>query len=160
MNGATNWLQKLGANLPFHRERYPKEWPAISKRIRERSGGKCECSGECGIEHNRRCNAPNGKWIWRGARQWWDWHEFYDGEETPRRKVIGEAWGGEEIWAVKVVLTVAHLNHVESDVRDENLLAMCQACHLRYDGEHHKKNAAATRRRKKVKAGQLELTEP
>ena len=32
-----------------------------------------------------------------------------------------------------VVLTVAHLNHEPSDCRDENLMAMCQACHIRYD---------------------------
>lgn len=33
-----------------------------------------------------------------------------------------------------VVLTVAHLNHEPEDCRDENLKAMCQRCHNRYDG--------------------------
>lgn len=145
--------------MPFHRERYPKDWPAISKRIRERSGGKCECRGECGTEHNGRCNAPNGEWIWRGRAQWWDFDEFFEGEATERTRVIGTIWGGETIRAVKVVLTVAHLNHVESDVRDENLLALCQYCHLKYDSDHHQRHAAETRRRKKVSAGQLEMTE-
>ena len=37
----------------------------------------------------------------------------------------------------RVVLTVAHLNHDPRDCRDENLKAMCQRCHLRYDREHH-----------------------
>lgn len=27
---------------PENKARYPKDWPAISKRIRERSGGRCE----------------------------------------------------------------------------------------------------------------------
>lgn len=31
-------------------------------------------------------------------------------------------------------LTVAHINHVESDCRDENLVALCPGCHLEYDG--------------------------
>lgn len=30
-------------------------------------------------------------------------------------------------------LTVAHINHVESDCRPENLVALCSGCHLRYD---------------------------
>jgi hypothetical protein len=46
----------------------------------------------------------------------------------------------------KVVLTVAHLNHTPSDCRPENLAAMCQRCHLRYDREHH----AATRAARKA----------
>ena len=37
----------------------------------------------------------------------------------------------------KVVLTVAHLNHKKDDVRGENLKALCQRCHLRYDLSHH-----------------------
>jgi hypothetical protein len=53
-------------------------------------------------------------------------------------------------WANGVVmLTVAHLNHQPEDCRDENLKAMCQRCHLRYDTDHHQRNAAATRRAKK-----------
>jgi hypothetical protein len=48
----------------------------------------------------------------------------------------------------KVVLTVAHLNHDPGDCADSNLASLCQRCHLTYDTEHHRKNAAATRRRK------------
>lgn len=141
--------------MPFDKSRYPANWKDISRRIRERSGGKCECTGQCGVRHLPRCNAPNGEWIWRGAVQWWTLDEFQFNDETPRRMVVGGVWGGEEIRATKVVLTVAHLNHTPSDCRDENLLAMCQACHLRYDLDHHKINSAETRRRKKIKAGQL-----
>jgi hypothetical protein len=38
----------------------------------------------------------------------------------------------------KVVLTVAHLDHVPENCADENLKAMCQRCHLRYDQHHHR----------------------
>lgn len=68
----------------------------------------------------------------------------------------------------KVVLTVAHLGtahadgtpgdkHDKMDVRDENLAALCQACHLRYDIKEHVQNAARTRRDKRIAAGQLEI---
>lgn len=67
-----------------------------------------------------------------------------------------------------VILTVAHLGaphpdgtpgdkHDKLDVRDENLAALCQRCHLNYDRDEHIANAAATRRRKRQAAGQLIL---
>ena len=37
---------------------------------------------------------------------------------------------------IKVVLTIAHLNHTPEDCRPENLRALCQACHNRYDAKH------------------------
>lgn len=49
----------------------------------------------------------------------------------------------------QVVLTVAHLNHQPADCRPENLMAMCQRCHLRYDMTLHRHHAAQTRRRKR-----------
>lgn len=49
-----------------------------------------------------------------------------------------------------VVLTVAHLDHVPENCADENLMAMCQRCHLTYDAKHHAANAAATNRAKKA----------
>ena len=41
----------------------------------------------------------------------------------------------------KVVLTIAHLDHDESNIniKDERLKAMCQRCHLRYDVPEKKK---------------------
>lgn len=38
----------------------------------------------------------------------------------------------------KVVLTVAHLDHTPEHCDDDNLMAMCQRCHLRYDQHHHR----------------------
>lgn len=43
-----------------------------------------------------------------------------------------------------VVLTTAHLDHRPENCADENLMAMCQACHLTYDREHHAASRAAT----------------
>lgn len=49
---------------PENRNRYPADWPEISRRIRfVRALGQCECEGECGLNHTGRCtarhNAPN-----------------------------------------------------------------------------------------------------
>lgn len=54
----------------------------------------------------------------------------------------------------KIVLTVAHLDHQPENCKDENLKAMCQRCHLRYDRQHHAETAAATR---DAKRGQVRL---
>lgn len=44
-----------------------------------------------------------------------------------------------------VVLTVAHLNHTPEDCAEDNLKAMCQRCHLNYDKDEHRAQAARTR---------------
>jgi hypothetical protein len=67
--------------------------------------------------------------------------------------------------AGKVVLTVAHLGtpyvdgrpgnkHDKHDIRRENLAALCQACHLRYDLDEHIEHAKETRQRKKRELAQ------
>ncbi len=41
---------------------YPPDWPTISARIRfERAAGRCECTGQCGIDHGGRCTAVHGQ---------------------------------------------------------------------------------------------------
>lgn len=47
---------------PENRNRYPKDWKAISARIRfERAESRCECEGHCGLEHGGRCVAMHGE---------------------------------------------------------------------------------------------------
>ncbi len=47
---------------PENRARYPADWPRISARIRARSGGRCECTGECGRgTHAGRCPNTQGQ---------------------------------------------------------------------------------------------------
>jgi hypothetical protein len=69
----------------------------------------------------------------------------------------------------KVILTVAHLGvdypdgrpgnkHDKMDVRDENLAALCQRCHLNYDRDEHRMNASHTiNYTRHIEHGQLEL---
>lgn len=47
--------------------------------------------------------------------------------------------------------------HDKMDVRPINLRALCSKCHLARDLPGHMANAAATRRRQRVDAGQMEL---
>jgi hypothetical protein len=110
--------------MPTKQSKYPKNWKAISKKIRfQRAKGQCECEGQCGLHRTnpgpRRCVEMNGQ-----PAQW--------------------AKG-------MVMLTVAHLCHDPSCDDETHLRAMCNRCHLRYDVDHHKKNAAETRRKKKYK---------
>lgn len=68
----------------------------------------------------------------------------------------------------KVVLTVAHLGaakpdgtpgdkHDKMDVRDENLAALCQACHLKFDIREHVENRRRNREAKALRSGQLPM---
>ena len=46
----------------------------------------------------------------------------------------------------KVVLTIAHLDHVPEHCEPTNLRAWCQRCHLTYDARHHAKNRTKTKK--------------
>jgi hypothetical protein len=73
-----------------------------------------------------------------------------DGERCTARHGSRHPWTGSI-----VVLTVAHLNHDESDCRDEVLRAACQCCHNRYDVQH--RLATRQRRQQREKRKQKEL---
>lgn len=45
----------------------------------------------------------------------------------------------------RVVLTTAHLDHTPENCDDDNLMAMCQGCHLAYDKDHHAETRRQTR---------------
>lgn len=64
---------------------------------------------------------------------------------------------GEPFDTHKRTMSVHHIDHDPPNCDPINLLALCSACHLRRDAQHHAKNAAKTRRQKRVEAGQMEL---
>jgi 5-methylcytosine-specific restriction endonuclease McrA len=130
---------------PENKDRYPKDWPQIRARILERAGHACE-----------KCKAPNRTRIARGAGKddgtyMLDTAEVFCAETGER---LGQRRFSDYELArmVDVVLTIAHLDHVPENCADENLRAWCQRCHLRYDAEHHKHTAQATRRARKAVA--------
>ena len=118
---------------PEERARYPKDWPAISKRVRSLAGNRCEW-----------CHAPNGEYIRRLKLHPIEWvrEDLVDGR-------CG-AW----LPPVRIVLTVAHLDHTPEHNDPENLAALCQRCHLTHDAKQHASTARDTRARK---AGQGRL---
>jgi hypothetical protein len=98
---------------PEFRHFYGREWRLeIVPQILRRAKNQCE---ECGV--------LNGIRVWRDG-QFWSLRRFKAGHR------------------VRIVLTVAHLNHVPGDNRSENLKALCQWCHLNHDKEHHAESRA------------------
>lgn len=114
---------------PENRARYPADWPEIVAKVRERSGGRCECDGRCG----------------RPA-----YHLGEDGRcvNVDRQPAIGTG--------SLVILTTAHLDHTPENCDLRNLMHACQGCHLHYDRDHHAQTRYASRRQGKALGDLLE----
>lgn len=133
--------------MPVDWSKYPKNWKSeIRPAILARANNCCE---ECGV--------PNGMPVFRG---------MYCGEKV-FQTVNGDLFKedgsfimhdseycciegkSENQQAIKIVLTVAHLDHDLNNNSSENLKALCQLHHLRHDKSHHMKNSRATNEKKK-----------
>jgi hypothetical protein len=128
--------------MPIRPERkhlYPTNWKTeIVPVIQERSRDRCEI-----------CSVINGSHIERtfDAHHWRYVHDrtvSYDlaGKQQPLELP-------DDLFRTlfKIVLTVAHLNHDETDNRPENLAHLCQLHHNRHDAQHRAANAKARRER-------------
>lgn len=126
-------------------------WRETRKRILDRAGHKCE---QCGKPNTETVETFSDVAImglpvmfWRTAwSQWRDWTNI--GADATISF-------GKKLRTIRVVLTIAHLNHVSGDDRDDNLMALCQWCHLNYDKLHHKQ----TRSKRKDAARPLLIQE-
>ena len=102
---------------PENKHLYPKNWKQIRQSILERANNKCEF---CGVENYAEgYRDEDGKFVISEGMQ----------QET-------DALDGYKI--IKIVLTIAHLDHNPQNCNPENLRALCQKCHLNYDIEHHR----------------------
>lgn len=138
--------------MPIRKENkglYPANWKSeIVPMVRARSGNRCEM---CGVEH--------GAWVARTPSR----------DKFVRVKVISATtpmvpFGNAPVWdaatgkhtgevaaqielhnPVRIILTVAHLNHDPTDNRPENLRHWCQLHHNQYDA----KTRAAGRKSRK-----------
>lgn len=124
--------------MPVDYSRYPANWKReIVPAVLQRANHSCEV---CGLE--------NGQQVWsvkldvRGG----------DSQTNKARYSARTLWFRDERDArrendnpkpVRVVLTVAHLDHDEEnhDVQMDRLRAMCQLCHLRYDAKEKYRRA-------------------
>lgn len=133
--------------MPIDYSLYHPEWKTrIRPDILNRAGNCCEV-----------CGLPNYSQILRG--NYWDRPVYQndDGQifcqETGEH--LGDTYVGEVAQDInkgfiRVVLTVAHLDHDITNNNYENLKALCQLHHLNHDRAQHKKT-------RKLNKRQLEL---
>lgn len=119
---------------PENKHRYPSNWKEIRAQILERAAHRCEF---CGVE--------NHVFIQRHGKGMHD-YTVLDCLQAEVASMDGEK-------VVKVVLTIAHLDHTPENCHPANLKALCQQCHNRYDMPHRVKN------RRVVNPGQMSLLE-
>lgn len=138
---------------PENKARYPADWKQIRARILARAGNCCE-----------RCKAANLTIIARGEGKdegtyLTDEAEVFDADTGEH---LGQCRMSDYCAArmVRIVLTIARLDHTPENCSDDNLRAWCQRCHLRYDQQHHAETRAMTRQlARRTAGGQLQLLE-
>lgn len=112
--------------MPIDYNNYPKNWKSeIRPRILARANNQCEI---CGLKDKSTVYAIK-LWV-KDISKYKLRTLWFQNENDARREDDYN-----NIKPVKVVLTIAHLDHDETnhDVTDERLMALCQLCHLRYD---------------------------
>lgn len=103
---------------PENKKLYPKNWKEIRQNILQRANNKCEF---CGISNY--------------AVGYRDYNGKFVQIDEYAENVSPDVLYGEKI--IKIVLTIAHLDHNPQNNNPENLRALCQKCHLNYDLKHH-----------------------
>lgn len=113
---------------PENKKLYPTNWKGIRANILKRADNECEF-----------CFVRNGAIGYRTSDgSFYEASLSYDYDFYEDRKLI------------KIVLTIAHLDHDPTNNDPKNLAALCQRCHNRYDSLHRKTNARKTRRDRKA----------
>ena len=116
---------------PENRDRYPDDWKAISQAVRDRAGNRCE---QCGVSNYamiyRGSHGDRPAWRYAADSVFIPSRRPDDGSEMP-----GTTWDDFEKarGTVKVILTVAHLDHQPENCDLANLKCLCQRCHNAYD---------------------------
>lgn len=123
--------------MPMERRRYPPDWDAIARQVKQQANWTCQAC-------DRPCRRPGE-----------DVKEFCD-----RVATRDDRWGLKGVDGTyrlgRFVLTVAHLDQTPSNNDPANLKALCPACHLKHDAPYRQANAYAKRERR----GQLNLIQP
>ena len=123
--------------MPIDYSKYPKDWKTvIVPAILKRANNKCEV---CGLKNKQviySCpiKSMNGKGRYNIYNIW-----ITSKGDLIRLKPL--LYG--EYKKVRVVLTIAHLDHDEhnNQIQYDRLKAMCQKCHLAYDAEEKYRRA-------------------
>lgn len=108
--------------MPINYKDYNPGFKVSVARLKAERGDKCElCFAENKIHVARY---PEGLYPWLPCQK-----------DHPR--------------ATKIIITTHHINGDKKDDGDENVILLCQRCHLRLDAAKHRRKAKATRDRKK-----------
>lgn len=132
--------------MPIDYKNYPSNWKSeIRPAILERANNCCEFCNI--INYSLGYRDVNG--IFYSAEKIIQALENngYDYFEHELNNCYNKK--GEPTKPIKIVLTIAHLDHDTNNNDYSNLKALCQKCHLIYDKEHHAKNSRETRVKKK-----------
>ncbi|MCD8025072.1 MAG: hypothetical protein LUE64_06010 [Candidatus Gastranaerophilales bacterium] len=125
--------------MPIKKENkklYPKNWKEIRQNILKRAGNKCEF---CGVE-NYAIGVRDNDGIFHKINP-----------ETSDEYYYVEV---ENLKKIKIILTIAHLDHNPQNCDPLNLRALCQKCHNNYDKEHR---IETRRKTKENRHGQAKL---
>jgi len=136
--------------MPINKKDYHPDWPAISLKVREESGQKCEWCGapnKAVIQRRAKHRIPHHDprtyevdWVLVTSVNTVDGEESTEGMSCARLKFYG---------LTKIILTVAHLDRNSHNNDRQNLSALCQRCHLKHDIRQHIANRRYGRRHSK-----------
>ena len=122
--------------MPIDYKRYPANWKKeIVPRVIKRANNRCEI---CGIENKATIFSTK---IWIRDKGRYKYKTIWFSNENDIIRMRDDFLGLRK--KVTVVLTIAHLDHDETnhDVTDDRLMAMCQYCHLNYDAKEKYRRA-------------------
>ncbi len=122
--------------MPCDYKKYPLNWKTeIRPEILQRANNCCE---ECGIKNYaigyRALNGDFYEWSYIEDALELHGHDLFD--DVLKHHINKD---GKVTKAVKIILTIAHLDHDTNNNDYSNLKALCQLHHLRHDVHHHKK---------------------
>jgi len=128
--------------MPIDYSNYPKNWKTeIRPRILRRAGQRCE---RCRVKnYDTGYRGKDGKFYSSSLIMAALEYKNYDYFEHELSHIDLDKK------PLKIVLTLAHLDHGLHDHSDENLQALCQRCHFLLDREQHMRNSRKTRNAKK-----------
>lgn len=109
---------------PENKDRYPSNWKAIRQSVLERAGNRCEW-----------CRVDNYAIGWRDSQgRFFQWNNSQ----------VEALFAGKK--PIRIILTVAHLDHQPENNDPSNLAALCQRCHNRHDVADRVKGKRGRRR--------------
>lgn len=117
--------------MPIDYKKYPPSWKTeIRPAILERAKHCCE---QCGLK-NHAVGYRNSEGMFIECHAWL----YNESKVTP---------DGHKV--IKIVLTIAHLDHDITNNDPANLRALCQKCHLSLDKDQHRQSSRKTINKKK-----------